>query len=72
MVGSSNYGVRSARRDVEAQLAVVTRHAGLRGALRHEWEALTAHAPHITLPQLEARRHGVGARIGALAARRFM
>ena len=72
LVGSSNYGVRSARRDIEAQLAVVTRHAGLRDSLRREWDALTAHAPLITLPQLAARRHGVGARIGAYAARRFM
>ena len=72
LVGSSNYGVRSARRDVEAQLALVTSHAGLRAALQREWDDLVSHAPPVALPQLAARAHGVGARLAAHAARRFM
>jgi len=72
VVGSSNYGVRSARRDVEAQLAVVTTHDGLRAALQREWDDLARHAPPVALPQLAARVHGVGARLAAHAARRWM
>jgi CDP-diacylglycerol--glycerol-3-phosphate 3-phosphatidyltransferase len=72
VVGSSNYGVRSARRDVEAQLALVTWHAGLRSALQREWDDLAKHAPPVALPQLAARAHSVGARLAAHAARRWM
>lgn len=72
VIGSSNYGMRSARRDVEAQLAVVTWHAGLRAALQREWDDLAARAPPVALPQLAARAHGVGARLAAHAARRWM
>ncbi len=72
VLGSSNYGVRSSRRDVEVQLALLTQHAGLRAALGAEWAALAAAAPPVALPQLEARRHGVGARIAAHAGRRWM
>ncbi len=72
LVGSSNYGARSARRDVELQLALVTRHAALRGALAAEWGALAAEAPPVALPQLAQRAHSVPARIAAHAARRFM
>ena len=72
VVGSSNYGVRSAARDVEAQLAVVTTHAGLRAALQREWLQLSEHAPPVALPQLAARAGGVGARLAAHAARRWM
>ena len=72
LVGSSNYGVRSAARDVEAQLAVVTTHAGLRAALQREWLQLSEHAPPVALPQLAARAAGVGARLAAHAARRWM
>jgi CDP-diacylglycerol--glycerol-3-phosphate 3-phosphatidyltransferase len=72
VVGSSNYGARSARRDVEAQATIVTRHAGLRRALAHEWDALAAHAPTVALPQLAARARRVGARLAAHAAARWM
>jgi hypothetical protein len=57
---------------VEAQLALVTRHDGLRCALAHEWDALAAHAPPVALPQLAARARRVGARLAAHAAARWM
>lgn len=37
-------GVRSVRRDVEAQFFVVTRNAALRSALAHEYSELTRHS----------------------------
>jgi CDP-diacylglycerol--glycerol-3-phosphate 3-phosphatidyltransferase len=72
VLGSSNYGARSCRRDVEAQLALITRHDGLRAALGREWDRLAAHAPHVALPQLAARARRVGARLAAHAAARWM
>jgi CDP-diacylglycerol--glycerol-3-phosphate 3-phosphatidyltransferase len=72
LLGSSNYGARSTRRDVEAQVAVVTRHGALRGALAAEWRALAEHAPPAALPQLAARARSVPARLAATAARRWM
>lgn len=44
LIGSSNYGHRSARRDVEASLCLVTRSAALGHRLRMEWEALAKYA----------------------------
>ncbi|KAL7748843.1 CDP-diacylglycerol--glycerol-3-phosphate 3-phosphatidyltransferase [Sorochytrium milnesiophthora] len=40
VIGSSNFGQRSARRDLESQVLVVTGHAALRQQLQHETQQL--------------------------------
>uniref|UniRef100_A0A1D1ZQS1 CDP-diacylglycerol--glycerol-3-phosphate 3-phosphatidyltransferase n=1 Tax=Auxenochlorella protothecoides TaxID=3075 RepID=A0A1D1ZQS1_AUXPR len=59
-VGSSNYGARSQRRDLEAQFLVVTRNPRLRAAMEREWAGLEAHAVEVGPAQLQqpARRAG--------------
>ena len=39
-MGSSNYGYRSWKRDLEVQATIATDSSQLRGRLRKEWEAL--------------------------------
>jgi CDP-diacylglycerol--glycerol-3-phosphate 3-phosphatidyltransferase len=72
VVGSSNYGLRSMRRDLEANLVLLTRHEGLRSALGAEWRALSEHASEVSAHQLANRRPGFTARLAAHAARRWM
>jgi len=68
LIGSSNYGHRSAHRDVEASLCLVTRSASLGYRLLAEWEALVTHA-HPAAPK---RRPRIRAILAALVAKRFM
>lgn len=40
LIGSPNFGERSAKRDLETQIAVVTQNAELRKQLNNEWSLL--------------------------------
>jgi CDP-diacylglycerol--glycerol-3-phosphate 3-phosphatidyltransferase len=61
-VGSPNFGYRSAHRDLEAQVALVTTDPGLRARLGAERDALFAAAPRaVTLEDLAAAPRRVAA-----------
>ncbi|KAI9190119.1 CDP-diacylglycerol--glycerol-3-phosphate 3-phosphatidyltransferase [Blastocladiella emersonii ATCC 22665] len=55
VIGSSNFGHRSAHRDLEAQAIVVTTNPRLQAQLQHEVASLWKHATPVDLPTLEAR-----------------
>uniref|UniRef100_A0A914V7U8 CDP-diacylglycerol--glycerol-3-phosphate 3-phosphatidyltransferase n=1 Tax=Plectus sambesii TaxID=2011161 RepID=A0A914V7U8_9BILA len=58
-VGSSNYGYRSAYRDIEAQVVIVTRNAKLREQLTLERGKLFQHASEVTLSTFQRVDHHV-------------
>ena len=72
LVGSSNYGLRSSRYDLELNLVLLTRDPGLRARLGAEWEGLAVHARPVGLPQLLERRPGMAVRAAAMAARPWL
>ncbi|KAJ3214870.1 CDP-diacylglycerol--glycerol-3-phosphate 3-phosphatidyltransferase [Dinochytrium kinnereticum] len=53
-IGSSNFGLRSTRRDLEAQVLVVTNNSGLQERMKNECLALKAHSKRTTLSHLMA------------------
>jgi CDP-diacylglycerol--glycerol-3-phosphate 3-phosphatidyltransferase len=72
LVGSSNYGVRSSRNDIELNCLLLTRNLELRGRLRDEWGRLTRDTAIVSLPDLQERRPGVALRAAALLARTWL
>lgn len=74
VVGSSNFGPRSAVRDLEMNCVLATRGEGLQHALGAEWTSLVAQSKPVSLEQLAARRRGggLGGALVARAAARWM
>jgi CDP-diacylglycerol--glycerol-3-phosphate 3-phosphatidyltransferase len=74
LVGSSNYGHRSLRRDLECQFLVATSHLGLRAALEREKAALVAHAHLVEASSFEGlgRTAGVVHRVAVRLLRSFL
>lgn len=72
LVGSTNYGVRSARADLELSLALVTLDDGLRARLGGEWRALAASASAASPEELAARMPGMSVRVAAHLARLWL
>eukprot|EP00123_Amoebidium_parasiticum_P011557 comp20786_c0_seq1/m.27305 comp20786_c0_seq1/g.27305 ORF comp20786_c0_seq1/g.27305 comp20786_c0_seq1/m.27305 type:complete len:482 (-) comp20786_c0_seq1:192-1637(-) len=68
LVGSPNFGMRSARRDLEAQAAIVTTHSGLRAALMQEHERLYADSTCVDLATVRRRVDGGHWWVGPAAA----
>ncbi|ORZ29424.1 hypothetical protein BCR44DRAFT_1451291 [Catenaria anguillulae PL171] len=54
-IGSSNFGHRSARRDLEAQAIVVTRNEGLQRELKAEMDGLWREASEVSVGELRER-----------------
>ena len=48
LIGSSNFGCRSVERDLEAQLAIVTKNENLQRALHNERKCLFEYAMEVT------------------------
>ncbi|KAG5191164.1 hypothetical protein JKP88DRAFT_205038 [Tribonema minus] len=68
LVGSSNYNVRSAERDLESQLALFTANAGLQARLREEWGALLKYAAPAPAPDRPPHGSADGGERGAAHA----
>ncbi|GAA6021509.1 hypothetical protein JCM11491_006465, partial [Sporobolomyces phaffii] len=70
LIGSSNYGARSATRDLEANVLVTTQSVALRKQLEKELKAIRRDAVDVVDDSLFARKDrqvGVGVRIAAKA-----
>jgi len=64
-LGSSNFGIRSLRRDLECQSILITKNESLRDKLREEWKGLVQHSSVINQENLLQR----GSYFGRLAIR---
>lgn len=74
LIGSSNFGHRSLRRDLECQFLLATSHAGLRAALQREKAALVEQA-HVVGPshfEGPGRTAGVVHRVAVRLLRSFL
>lgn len=74
LVGSTNFGPRSAARDLEMNCMLVTTSESLQRALGAEWNGLKQQAHHVSLEQLAQRRRecGLGAAVVASVAAAWM
>ncbi|KDD72318.1 hypothetical protein H632_c3521p0, partial [Helicosporidium sp. ATCC 50920] len=74
VLGSSNFGARSAQRDLELQFFLVSRNPGLQGKLGSEVRNLLRHAQEVTPVQISApeRRAGPAVRAAVRLLKSFL